>query len=649
MPAQFCSKCRAQVGEFFKTCPYDGAELKPMPAPPSIGQIFADRYEIISILGEGGMSIVFKARHRFMDRIVALKLLRSNMISDVMSLERFKNEAQAVSLLSHPNIVNVYDFGIVDDIQPFLVMDYLDGTTLHEALEAEGGHISEKRGVRIFRQVCEGLQHAHEKGIVHRDLKPSNICLIKDEKNREIAKIVDFGVAKMMHQNEEGRMQLTQTGQVVGSPLFMSPEQCTAKPLDARSDIYSLGCVMYYSLTGELPITGITEFDAMSKHIHETPRSFKLVAPQLSIDENLEAAVFRCLEKLPEDRYQSAAELLADLPEVAPDTGSLAVKAVEHPLRTRLQFRIFRLGFFLLLGIVSVVLLYELIDQGPDNDKGTVFQKTIWNSETTLSQTLIRAKMYNLAQIVSSNAEKQAREWFNNRGRLLTARQLQRQLYKQSRNFDEFEAVNKKITELREEIIKSEYHAELSEIDELTNGKSEASTAVNKVLAELIAPRIIHAAKGLSGYGFDQEEETLLSRAKAVYTSLLGPRHPLIADFDKYLADCYLRQQQTYNVRQLLVEARSIFADAKGNNDRSTIAATLQLGQFDRDENRFELAKPELETALAKAKKYYPTDTYLNVQCLNSYADYYAQTGDKQKAEQLFDEAKALEKQQKLD
>jgi len=645
--AKFCTKCRAQVGEFFKTCPYDGAELKLIPPAPIVGQIFAERYEILSILGEGGMSIVYKARHRFMERIVAIKLLRSTMISDALSLERFRQEAQAVSLLNHPNIVSVYDFGIVDDVQPFLVMDYLDGTTLAEVLGTEG-HLTEKRAVRIFRQICEGLRHAHEKGIVHRDLKPTNICLVQDEKKHEVAKIVDFGVAKMIHQDGTERMQLTQTGQVVGSPLFMSPEQCSAKSLDARSDIYSLGCVMYFTLTGEFPISGITEFDAMSKHIHETPKSFKLAASQLSLDQNLEATVFRCLEKQPEDRYQSVSELLADLPEVAPDTGSLAVKAVEHPLRTRLRFRIFRWGFFLLLGLVSAVLLYGLNDQGPEIDKGSVLQKTIWNSKTTWGQVLIDNKAWGPAQWVLANAEKQARDQFPNHSRLLTALKLQRELYKKARMFEEYDVVSKEIAKLLEDFVREDYTNEMGEIDKLEKGQSEA---VNRVLAEYSAQNVIHAAKELSGYHLDRKEETLLNRAKDVYSKLLGPRHRLIAEFDTYLADCHLREQETYSVRPLLVEARSIYADAKGNNDKSTIAATLRLGQFDRDENQFDLAKVELETALAKAKKYYPGNTpddiYLIIQCLNSYADYCAQTGDKQKAKQLFDEAKALDSEQK--
>ena len=587
------------------------------------------------------MSIVYKARHRFMDRIVAIKLLRSSMISEAQSIERFKQEAQAVALLTHPNIVSVYDFGIVDGVLPFLVMDYLEGTNLGEVLEKEG-HLSVERAVRIFRQVCEGLEQAHQKGIVHRDLKPSNICLVKDEKGHEVAKIVDFGVAKVMPRDGAGRLQLTQTGQVVGSPLFMSPEQCAAKPLDARSDIYSLGCVMYYALTGALPINGITEFDTMSKHVNDQPKGFKAVAPQLSIDESLEATVFRCLEKQPDDRYQSVSEILSDLPRVMPDTGSLAVKAVEHPLRTRLRFRVFRWGFFMLLAIVLVTVLYEILDRGPKNDRGTVFQKTVWNLQTTTAQSLIQAKSYNLAQMVLTSAEKQAREQFSNRGRQLIALGLERELYRQARMFEELDAVNKKIAALHEAAVLEEYRSALGEVDELADEKSNSHSAVNRVFAELSAQNIIHAAKGLSGFRFDREEEDLLTRSKSVYTKLLGDSHPLIAEFDLYLADCYVREQETYKVRSLLLEAQQIYAKANGSNDKSTLAATLRLGQFDRDENRFALARPELESALNGARKYYPADTYLTIQCLNSYADYCMQTGEKERADQLFVEANNL-------
>jgi len=631
------------VGSYFQTCPYDGAELKPIPEAPLVGKVFADRYDILSILGEGGMSIVYKARHRLMNRMVAIKLLRGSMIGDEQGLERFKQEARAVSLLTHPNIIAVHDFGIIDEVQAYLVMDYLDGTNLALLVEKEGA-LPVERAVRIFRQVCEGLEHAHNKGIIHRDLKPSNLCLIKGKEGSEVVKIVDFGLAKMVKRDTADSLQLTQSGQVWGSPLFMSPEQCLAKPLDARSDIYSLGCVMYYTLTGVHAIEGVTAYDTISKHVNERPKEFKEVAPQIAVDKNIEAVVFRCLEKEPDDRYQSASEILADLPMFAIDTGSLVVKAVEHPLKTRLRFQIFRFGFFALLALVTVALTYEALDKGPTNDRGTILQKIIWNTETTLAQSLITAKNYNLAQGLLDQAEKQVKRYGFNQYRERVVLTLQRELYKRARMFEEFDTVNKKLANLDETALLEEYQSTAHEIDELGQSTSDVSERVNRILAELFSQNVIHTAKGLSGFRLDQQEEELLKRAIAVDSKLLEPDHPLIADFDIYLADCYLREQETYKVRHLLADAQRIYTNAKGENDKNTIYATLRLGQFDRDENDFNSAKAELESALAKAKEYNSSDTYLNTQCLNSYADFLLQTGHREQAFKVFAEAQALER-----
>ena len=286
--------------------------LEALPGDALIGKTFADRYEILSVLGKGGMSVVYKARHKLMGRIVAIKLLHPHLVSNEAAVKRFQQEAQAASSLNHPNVISVHDFGIINENQAYLVMDCLEGMTLSEVLENEE-HISVERAARIFRQVCAGLEHAHEKGIIHRDLKPSNLCLIREDNGNELVKIVDFGIAKLLPQDGQQRQQLTQTGEVFGSPLFMSPEQCQAKPLDTRADIYSLGCVMYEALCGMPPLMGDTSYDTMTMHIKTQPQTFKQVAPNLDIPQDIEAIVLRCLEKRPEDRYQSAAQVLADL------------------------------------------------------------------------------------------------------------------------------------------------------------------------------------------------------------------------------------------------------------------------------------------------------------------------------------------------
>lgn len=295
-----------------ETCPIDGASLEQLPTDPLLGTIFAERYEVLSIVGKGGMSTVYKAKHSLMKRIVAIKMLHTGTILQDNAFERFRQEGEAASSLQHPNIVAVHDFGIgtteSGDKKPFLVMDYLEGPTLSEILEKEG-RVQFGRAIEIFKQVCDGLEHAHQKGIVHRDIKPSNLCLVKQQNSLETVKIVDFGIAKIMPKEGEERQQLTRTGESFGSPLFMSPEQCLGKPLDWRSDLYSFGCVMYKTLTGIPPFAGNSAFDTMTMHVSVKPRNMSAVLQSLDIPEPIASIVMKALEKLPEERYQSAAEL----------------------------------------------------------------------------------------------------------------------------------------------------------------------------------------------------------------------------------------------------------------------------------------------------------------------------------------------------
>jgi len=275
---------------------------------PLIGAIFADKYHIVSLLGSGGMSAVYKARHSLMDRMVAIKIL---VASDVASLKRFQLEAKLVSSLKHHNIVTVFDFGISPQGQPFLVMDFLEG----HSLEVEIGkfkHLTVLRSVSIFCQACDALYYAHKRDLIHRDLKPSNFMIVTEE-NEDVLKLVDFGIAKHIAGEGDGH-KLTKPGMVMGSPVYMSPEQCLGRKLDQRSDIYSLGCVMYECLTGKPPLIGDTVVETLHKHVHEAPRSFASVNPAfISIPEQLENIVFKCLERDPDKRYPSMLELWTDL------------------------------------------------------------------------------------------------------------------------------------------------------------------------------------------------------------------------------------------------------------------------------------------------------------------------------------------------
>jgi serine/threonine protein kinase len=287
-------------------------ELQPETFEP--GSIFVDRYKIVALVGVGGMGVVYKATQLSVERIVALKVLHPELVQDTLSKKRFEHEARAASTLLHPNLIVVHDFGFSRNGQPFMVMDYLDGPTLHDVIE-DSGPLPVGRFLNIFLQCCHGLSHAHKKGVIHRDVKPCNIGMTSGDTNAETVKLLDFGVAKVVDLTKprDPSQNLTNPGTIVGSPYFMSPEQCTGQEVDARSDIYSLGCVMYASLTGALPFAGVDAVETMYKHIREPAPPFSAANPDANLPKELERIVLKALEKDVDRRYQTANEMASDL------------------------------------------------------------------------------------------------------------------------------------------------------------------------------------------------------------------------------------------------------------------------------------------------------------------------------------------------
>lgn len=274
-----------------------------------------DKYEVLSLVGRGGMGAVYKVRDKNLHKTFAIKVLNSNLVEDKSSVKRFEQEARAASHLTHPNLVAVYDFGMGGGGAPFLVMDYLDGTSLAELIGKEG-FIDAPRALDIFIQVVEAVAHAHLKGVIHRDIKPNNIIVTRAENGTDFVKLIDFGIAKVLPSEARATQNLTQTGEIFGSPLYMSPEQCQGQKLDARSDIYGIGCVMYEALTGRPPFEGDNPIQTILKHINESPVPINTLKQDYQIPKDLERLILRCLEKEPADRYQSAHDLLKDLEHV---------------------------------------------------------------------------------------------------------------------------------------------------------------------------------------------------------------------------------------------------------------------------------------------------------------------------------------------
>ena len=265
-----------------------------------IGQIIKERYEITQLLGEGGMSYVYKAIDKQLQRTVAIKTLKPNYVEQEKFVERFKREAQTAANLNHPNIVQIFDWGIGDE--PFFVMEYIEGNTLTSII-ANKRTISMNDILFIGAQVSSGLQAAHSKGLVHRDIKPGNIMITPEGK----VKVTDFGIVSL--QNEES--DITKTGSILGTASYISPEQAQGKPVSKESDLYSLGTVLYELITGRPPFEGDTPIATATKHITDKPE--KLSTYRASIPKGIENAVLKLLHKYPKDRFKNAEDLRAVL------------------------------------------------------------------------------------------------------------------------------------------------------------------------------------------------------------------------------------------------------------------------------------------------------------------------------------------------
>ena len=324
-----CMTCGQEYADAPDKCPFDGTVLSVIATELAPGTILGGRYEIIAAMAAGGMGQIYKAKHKLMNRVVAIKTIHMSLVSSGAVLQRFQQEAQAISTLNHPNILTVFDFFISDDGQPYLVMDFLQGTNLQEVLKSEG-RLDLSRALPILIAACSGFQHAHEHGVIHRDIKPANLMLVNFGGNIDFVKIVDFGIAKVVPADGEAR-HLTATGDTFGSPEFMSPEQCRAKSPDARSDVYSLGCVMYQALTGCSAFVSHDPMEIMYKQVHDLPTLPSEVCPAANLPKAVDALVMKAIQKDPADRFQTMDEMRAALEAVYVTLGGTVTKAVKGP------------------------------------------------------------------------------------------------------------------------------------------------------------------------------------------------------------------------------------------------------------------------------------------------------------------------------
>ena len=320
---KYCPECHKTYPGEYNVCPADQTglqntnELQP-------GMIIRNKYQILERIGIGGMGVVYRGRHLTFNELCAIKIVNDVIAGDKNFLQRFQTEAVVTRKLRHPNAVRVDDFDYTEDGRPFIVMELVEGKNIGEVLQEEGP-FSVPRAVRIATQAARALGVAHKLGVVHRDIKPANIILTTGEQGEEIAKVLDFGIAKLREAAGDAQPGMTMTGMVVGTPLYMSPEQFMGKKaageIDGRTDIYSLGVVLYQMVTAQLPFDGDTPYSLMMQHIQGTVRPPHELAPDLHIPESLSQVILKAIDKTRDQRFQTAEELIAALNQVADQVG----------------------------------------------------------------------------------------------------------------------------------------------------------------------------------------------------------------------------------------------------------------------------------------------------------------------------------------
>ena len=308
-----CPTCGSEWPDDTKFCPKDGSTLRSAAGTADmIGTIIADRYRIDKKLGEGGMGAVYLGEHVRMGRKSAIKVMTQAMASDPDAIARFNREAANAARINHPNVCAIYDFGETEDGVIYLAMEFIEGESLSDLVQREGA-LTLERAFNIAKQTADALQIAHEMGIVHRDLKPDNIMIAPGRGGSDLVKVVDFGIAKAMG-GEEGQ-NVTKTGLVVGTPEYMSPEQLSGDVLDGRSDLYSLGLVLYRMVTGTLPFPADTAQEMMIKRLTDDPLPLNEALPGAAFPDALQRTMDRALARMPSDRYETAVEFANDLTE----------------------------------------------------------------------------------------------------------------------------------------------------------------------------------------------------------------------------------------------------------------------------------------------------------------------------------------------
>ena len=514
--------------------------------------------EILELLGKGGMSLVYKARQKDLERIVAVKVLSKMAVRGEDRIKRFQKEARLTSTLEHPNIVKTISFGVSKDGQPYLVMEYLEGLSLADDLK-QNGRLKLQKFKDVFLPALSAIGQAHQAGLIHRDIKPGNIMICKNDTGAETVKLVDFGIAKVLGEGETEVQQLTKTGAVLGSPNYMSPEQCQGKTLDGRSDLYSMACVMYETLSGEPPFSGDSLLEVMQKHSAEPPPTVSDLSRKIDIRKELAKVTLWGLAKDPAARPQTASEFARKLNEVleritldkvprlkksgAASAGTLA----QQPLK---------IGLALLCVIISCTVVFMLSHhessvhihrKSADVFKAASSQK----DEIEYYRRLARAE-----KAFGTTSEK-----------LLPSLNDLADCYRHQNKFADAVPLLKRALAIRENVLEppndprvgyclldlAECYKHLGKYAEAELLTKRALAIIEKVLPDStkVATCLSDLAECYSRQGKYADAEPMFRRSLELLEQSLGPNETLTADTLNRLAECYRRQGKYSDAERL--------------------------------------------------------------------------------------------------
>lgn len=654
MTAKICPRCSREfsVSGSVNICPHDQSLLAIVVADPFIGQVIGDHYEVTEVLGQGGWSVVYKAHHQTIrNRHVAIKVLHQHLVRDPDKVLRFQREAEAAMSLTHPCVAAVYDYGVLPGGQPFIVMEYLEGIALSDILRDEGA-LSVERTLHIAEQVCTGLAVAHERNIIHRDVKPSNIFITRDGQGVESVKLLDFGLAKLLAP-DEGQGNLTETGETMGTPDYMSPEQCMGMTLDARTDVYTMGYVLYEMLTGRQAVVGKNTFESMNLHIYEMPPPFAQVNPEVKIPDAIESVVFHALAKEPEERYQSALELRDALLEAGKkqDTRNPFSKWLASSRRKSLATRNKHsqrnaVAATVLIGCVAVAAAVGLTlhFRGESSSSADHAQDQLesWRALNTRGINAFNERDYVMARKSFEQAEpfadqlgdgseqqrltlKYLKDTYTRLGETALAAKVQKKMDKLDRDYylSEFgrreendlkirelfrqlftHPTDKKIASqlsktLNDQCALAAADARLDEAEDLVQQALEVTTRVLGKQDPLYARCLTNMAVIAFDRGKKQDAEKYYKQALELREKVQPPGDPMIARAARNLAEYYRRTGDNDKALPLLLRSAEMYAKNPGKISNYYVYVANNLGITYIARGEFDRAEQWLNTALA--------------------------------------------------